>query len=171
MFDETASYIALFFSPPLHQLVSFCHPPTPLFRRSTILALTHIKMFITSLQSLLCLITVSVTAPVAFFFFSRCTFCRLGCLQCWPPSSTCGDPTPQSEREERAGASWKEGRETSLAAVIGQEVGCLDMQALLSLSLPLLSQWAVSSVVLCFHLFPPLSLSLSFSQCLFSSLN
>lgn len=75
-------------------------------------------------------------------------------------------------REEREqGPGWKEGvRETSLAAVIGQEVGCLDVQALLSLSLPLPSQWAVSSVAFCFHLFPRLSLPLS-SRCLSFSLN
>lgn len=83
-------------------------------------------------------------------------------LQRWQLSSSCGDSTLQSERGGRARARLERGRATSLAAVIGQEVGCLDLRALLSQSPPPLppdslpSQWAVSSVAFCFHLSPPL---------------
>lgn len=57
-------------------------------------------------------------------------------LQRWQLSSSCGDSTPQSERGGRARARLERGRATSLAAVIGQEVGCLDLRALLSPSPP-----------------------------------
>lgn len=57
-------------------------------------------------------------------------------LQRWQLSSSCGDSTPQSERGGRARARLERGRATSLAAVIGQEVGCLDLRALLSQSPP-----------------------------------
>lgn len=89
-------------------------------------------------------------------------FCHMCRLQRWQLSSSCGDSTPQSERGGRARARLERGRATSLAAVIGQEVGCLDLRALLSQSPPPLppdslpSQWAVSSVAFCFHLSPPL---------------
>lgn len=63
-------------------------------------------------------------------------FCHMCRLQRWQLSSSCGDSTPQSERGGRARARLERGRATSLAAVIGQEVGCLDLRALLSQSPP-----------------------------------
>jgi len=104
-------------------------------------------------------ITVSVTAPLAF---SSVTYvaCSAG------SSPVLATITHPKVREWRKTDRLERGRETSLAAVIGQEVGCLDVRALRSLSLPLPSQWAVSFVAFCFHLFPPcfLIVSLFFSE-------
>ena len=122
-------------------------------------------------------VTVSVTAPVAFFFFSffpsvisvTSVACSAGCSPVLAAErererERNGRESEREKERESKGPVGKRGRETSLAAVIGQEVGCLDVRALLSLSLPpplpLGSQFSCVFASICS---PSLSLSLSLS--------
>lgn len=133
-------YFSSFLSLPVHRLVSPTHTPDRYFSFSP-----HRHRFCSACCH-------SLTDGTARLF--QCSFCHMCRPQCRRLCSSCGDSSPQSERGGRARVRLESGRATSLAAVIGQEVGLLGST---SSSPParLTSQWAVSSVAFCFHLSPP----------------
>lgn len=141
--DEAAHPCAALFSflpsLPEHRIMSPTHTPDCYF------TLPNHLIVIASVRSLGMLSQFHWRHRSLFSNF--CHMCR---LQRWQLSSSCGDSTPQSERGGRARARLERGRATSLAAVIGQEVGCLDLRALLSRSPPTLSPPSGQSVPLRF---------------------
>lgn len=140
--DILSLFCPLFLSSSTCSFLS--HPPA--HTRLLLITITSHKFLITTL-----LVTVSTACPRFFLSLVACSAGRSPVLAAIPHHR-------EREREEGARARFDRGRETSLAAVIGQEVGCLDVRALLSLPLP--SQWAVSCVFA--SICSPVSLSPSF---------